>query len=334
MRDLKTPRAFTLIELLVVVAIVTLLMSFLLPALGEARRAGRMTICQSNLKQFGVATQSYAADFEDRIWSFTWKKGEGRSQYEDLRDPSYSIAAAAFQAVDIIRRKAGWDEFPRISSWIPHVLYNHLVINDYLGQRLPEPMVVCPEDRYRRQWHDIESFKVGAFLPFQPNPSATNYRWPFSSSYETVPAAYAPEKPTALWQSNSNCYACDPNAVDGLGNRKLSDVWYPSQKVHMHDTGQRHFSKHSYFFALKETQQPLLHFDTSVVVRRTGDSNEGWYPPDPRGGPTVIRYTPKVWELEAKDESGTDIAFGHYRWTRAGLRGLDFGATEIDTSDW
>ncbi|MEE9404833.1 MAG: type II secretion system protein [Algisphaera sp.] len=42
---------FTLIELLVVIGVVALLMGFLLPVLGHARRAGRGVQCSSNLAQ-------------------------------------------------------------------------------------------------------------------------------------------------------------------------------------------------------------------------------------------------------------------------------------------
>ncbi len=43
-----------------VIAVVALLIGILLPALGAAREAGRGALCLSNLRQMGVACQSYA----------------------------------------------------------------------------------------------------------------------------------------------------------------------------------------------------------------------------------------------------------------------------------
>ncbi len=54
--------AFTLIEALVVVAIITLLLVILLPALKMARESARISVCQSQLNQIGIAMVNYAVD--------------------------------------------------------------------------------------------------------------------------------------------------------------------------------------------------------------------------------------------------------------------------------
>src|SRR3990170_1418957 len=55
---------FTLIELLVVIAIIAILAGMIFPVFSRAREAARKAVCNSNLKQLGMALVMYLDDWE------------------------------------------------------------------------------------------------------------------------------------------------------------------------------------------------------------------------------------------------------------------------------
>jgi prepilin-type N-terminal cleavage/methylation domain-containing protein len=336
-------RAFTLIELLVVIAIIALLIGILLPALAEARKSGRLSICMSNMKQFGIATHSYAADYQDKVFSFTWSRGDQmQSEFADIRgyDPGFNdLMSSSLQAVDIIRRRGGLDAStgPIITGWIPHVLYTHLVLQDYVAAQLPDKVVVCPEDRYRLAWQkDPFGFRNGVFAPYQPSGTGTGWRWPYSSSYEYTPFSYSNDRgdtgATVVVQASTHrtYMLIGQTTKSAIGRRKISEVEFPTQKTQVNDRFARHFGKRWWHAAYPEARQPILFFDQSVLIRPTTQSNPGADPTAPRNPSaiTMYSYTPEMWEAPTRNGGYgplfTDYVVGHFRWTRMGLKGVDF----------
>jgi len=75
--------AFTLIELLVVVAIITVLIAILLPALGGAREQARSSACLSNLRQLMMG-QGYYAEANNDV--FAGYRYDGYTPIEQINE--------------------------------------------------------------------------------------------------------------------------------------------------------------------------------------------------------------------------------------------------------
>ncbi len=83
---MKNRKAFTLVELLVVVAIIALLVSILLPALGQARESAKKVVCLTLLKSFGLSNMTYASANNGRFVPYSQ---EGSSDAERLGGNPY-----------------------------------------------------------------------------------------------------------------------------------------------------------------------------------------------------------------------------------------------------
>ena len=65
----KSLRGFTLIELLVVVVVIAILISLAFPVFNTVQERGRMTQDLNNLRQIGIATQTYLNDNDDVLFT-------------------------------------------------------------------------------------------------------------------------------------------------------------------------------------------------------------------------------------------------------------------------
>ncbi|MCM8535603.1 MAG: type II secretion system GspH family protein [Lentisphaeraceae bacterium] len=81
-------RKFTLIELLVVVAIIGILSSILLPALGKARARVQASVCLNNQRQISIAMISYIVDHNDYAPDDNKDDGSGERWF-DMLVPGY-----------------------------------------------------------------------------------------------------------------------------------------------------------------------------------------------------------------------------------------------------
>lgn len=72
MRRIRTG-GFSIIELMVVIGIIAVLLGLLFPTLHKARAAAKSVVCQSNMRQIGVAMAAYAG--ENDGWLFPPDEG-------------------------------------------------------------------------------------------------------------------------------------------------------------------------------------------------------------------------------------------------------------------
>lgn len=338
---MRARSGFTMIECLVCLALVSAVLSIGPISCLESRKTNRRVVCQSNLHQLCIASMNYAADFKDAIASFTLRKGQKQpdadAAFNEAKD---DVEAAANQAVWIIRTRADREDIRPISDWLPNPSYTHLVLIDYLQQRIPEAAVICPEDSPRAALLPKQkrgAAPAAAVIP--PAPDNAAKRWPYSSSYQFVPATYSRDRaaqkegPTIAQGPTDDEYIVPRNAPFGPRVRRVSEVSFPSAKVLLMDSHDRHTGNAPVVYADAKAAQPLAVFDGSVHRVETAKANKGFRPNDPGSRePTVYTYAPtgaaKDWSPAPTNPGGDRNLIGFYRWTREGLRGVDFTVAE------
>ncbi|HVU63377.1 MAG TPA: prepilin-type N-terminal cleavage/methylation domain-containing protein [Phycisphaerales bacterium] len=349
-------RAFTLIELLVVIAIIALLIAILLPALGKARKSAKVAGCYNNMHQLFTAQVTYGSDYKDTISALNWVPGKINSADPagNLTGTSSWLVAEGKQARDIIYRRTG-RALTEVQNRFFNRNYWHLSLVDagYFGDTNPiQPAVGCPDDDWVLRWQkhpDDYAYLVGSSPETSAVPSGA-YEWyrPYWSTYQLVPVAFAPDRhasgaPTlAPYADYHHLYENGVTLRPKLADRRWYEVNFLSQKVFIFDVFDRHSYKRPIWHAYEIARQPLAFFDGSVRYLRTSDSDKGWNP-DTVNSMNLATSPPAVYRYNTAPGTpgyfpgydfpplyaplgGSDNVYGHFRWTRYGLKGVDFVA--------
>ncbi len=255
---MRTKRSgFTIVELLVVVAIISLLIAILLPAIQKARETALLTQSIANLKNMGTANASYASDYNDRQFTLA---GDDWGVYGG------SCAAVIAQICPPSQAILGWDaggglwgywlgtgacpgNYPgNCGNWCLHWpnngsgcgwafgsfrFPNMKAFNDYINGRFYDKVFYAPKDKYSLENAAYALQYPGEFTP--PNLMPNGIDAVFSTYVWSPAAMWNPEVMSEDDKdANNNPIPHNPGSLAaGFKSPAISQCKFPDQKSWM-----------------------------------------------------------------------------------------------------
>lgn len=350
---MRDRRGFCLRELGVLTTASVIGLALLAPLAVHAGGQSRMSICMSRLKSISMSTARYGLDHQDRLAALQGRPGQ-RVTYPNpglnitvnySNSTNGDFSSVADQAIDIIRRRGNRNDISRF-DFVASQNFSHLALVEYDQEPLPSARWACPEDATLLTWQSnpLNFNNLGVPAPVNPGIlSNSDKRWPYISSYQRGTHVWSANRATAGTQAwfyanatqlqSSGGFTTDRSAY---GQRRLSEVAFPSAKVYMWDRGSRHFTPTAVFWNFAQTKQPMLFFDGATRTIRTGATDRGWdwLQPNNRGASWSYTYSISTrneeWQpgFPSGNPRGTaTMNAAHFATTREGLAGRDLPST-------
>jgi hypothetical protein len=323
-----TGRAFTLVEAAAAAGVLAVVVALLLPVGERSRRMGQVGEDMSHLRAIAGLTGSYAADYQELVWSYSWQGGVApQTQYPDLNIvPSSDVEAAQLQFTYLMRTVAGREGMPIVQGLFVYSQNSHLVLAGYSGIELPSRMFTASGDHRRRWADDPAGYEAGLYSPNLGVGGGANIRHPYGSSLSMGTCFY--DRSTAGNRvAPQDTRILIVNSAGDLWPKPLTQVAHPSQKAFLHDRVARYFGPRVAWHTMLESKLPVLMCDGSARVRDFGrESNQGANPNT--GASLFLGYNPTPIEPPVGGPN-SQVSKAGPMWTRAALAGRDFGGPEV-----
>jgi hypothetical protein len=353
MSNSETRRAFALRDLTTLTALAGLAAALFVPLAVQAGGQSRMSVCMSRLKSIGASTARYGLDFQDRLAALQGTPGRtvryGNPglgiQVTYSNNTAGDTQSVSNQAVDIIRRRSNRSDIQPIENFLASINFSHLAIVEHEQESLPSARWACPEDSTLLTWQSDPLNYNNLGVPAPGGPGALqngDKRWPYISSYQRGGYTWSADRPseaTSSWNFTSASMYTSLGGftrdVSNFGNRRLSQIRFPSTKVYLWDRGARHFTPTAVYWNFADTKQPMLFFDGGVIntrTTRTGSTLRGWDWQRPNNPNTTWSYR---YQIESRNQEwqpgfpngqprgNATFSAAHFATTREGLSGTD-----------